>query len=81
MVVPACTAFVPPPYRSCPGLVPALSRGVPLQQRDRAYRSLREEFLTIAKAEPERCAVIDASRDVQHVADEAWTIVRQRLKL
>jgi hypothetical protein len=29
----------------------------------------------------ERCAVIDASRDVQRVADDAWTVVRQRLKL
>jgi dTMP kinase len=45
------------------------------------HRSLREEFLAIAKAEPERCAVIDASRDVQHVADEAWRIVRQRFEL
>jgi dTMP kinase len=45
------------------------------------HRSLREEFLAIAKAEPERCAVIDASRDVQHVAEEAWMAVRQRLNL
>jgi dTMP kinase len=45
------------------------------------HRSLREEFLAIAKAEPERCAVIDASRDTQHVAEEAWTAVRQRLNL
>src|SRR5262249_32931206 len=45
------------------------------------HRSLREEFLAIAKAEPERCAVIDASRDVQRVADDTWTVVRQRLNL
>jgi dTMP kinase len=45
------------------------------------HRSLREEFLAIAKAEPERCAVIDAARDVQHVAEEAWMAVRQRLDL
>ena len=45
------------------------------------HRSLREEFLTIAKNEPGRCAVIDASRDVQRVADDAWAAVRQRLQL
>jgi dTMP kinase len=45
------------------------------------HRSLREEFLAIAKAEPERCAVIDAARDVQQVADETWMAVRQRLNL
>jgi dTMP kinase len=45
------------------------------------HRSLREEFLAIAKAEPERCVVVDASRGVQQVADETWTAVRQRLKI
>jgi len=45
------------------------------------HRSLREEFLAIAKAEPKRCAVVDASKDVQHVADETWAIVRERFKL
>jgi dTMP kinase len=41
------------------------------------HRSLREEFLAIAKAEPQRCVVIDASRNVHMVADELWTIVRK----
>jgi dTMP kinase len=45
------------------------------------HRSLREEFLAIAKAEPKRCAVVDASKNVQHVADETWAIVRERFKL
>jgi dTMP kinase len=45
------------------------------------HRSLREEFLSIAKSEPERCAVVDASKDVQRVADEVWSVVRQRFKL
>ncbi|MBI4725473.1 MAG: dTMP kinase [Rhodomicrobium sp.] len=45
------------------------------------HRSLREEFLAIAKAEPERCVVVDASGDVQQVADIVWSIVRERLKL
>jgi dTMP kinase len=45
------------------------------------HRSLREEFLSIAKAEPQRCVVIDASRSVQAVADEVWSIVRRRFGL
>jgi dTMP kinase len=45
------------------------------------HRSLREEFLAIARAEPERCAVVDASKDVQAVADRIWAIVRGRFKL
>jgi len=45
------------------------------------HSSLREEFLAIAKAEPQRCAVVDASKDVQRVADEVWAIVRERFKL
>ncbi|MGO9986635.1 MAG: dTMP kinase [Rhodomicrobium sp.] len=45
------------------------------------HRNLREEFLAIAKAEPERCAVVDASKDVQPVADEVWAFVRARFKL
>lgn len=45
------------------------------------HRTLREEFLAIAKAEPDRCVVVDAARDEQTVADEVWLLVRQRLKL
>ncbi len=45
------------------------------------HRNLREEFLAIAKAAPERCAVVDASQDVQRVADEVWAVVRSRFKL
>jgi dTMP kinase len=45
------------------------------------HRSLREEFLSIAKSEPERCVTVDASKDVQRVADEVWSVVRQRFKL
>ncbi|MGO9172106.1 MAG: dTMP kinase [Rhodomicrobium sp.] len=45
------------------------------------HRSLREEFLAIAKAEPKRCVVVDASKDMQRVADETWAVVRERFKL
>ncbi len=45
------------------------------------HRSLREEFLAIAQAEPERCVVIDASKDAQYVAEEVWAIVKKRFSL
>ena len=45
------------------------------------HRSLRAEFLAIAKAEPERCVVVDASKDMQAVADRVWAVVRERFKL
>ncbi len=45
------------------------------------HRSLREEFLAIAKAEPNRCVVVDASKDVNRVAGEVWLIVRERFKI
>ena len=45
------------------------------------HRSLREEFLAIAKAEPERCVAVDASRSIQAVADDVWEIVRKRFDL
>ena len=45
------------------------------------HRNLRDEFLAIAKAEPARCVVVNASRGVQAVADEVWAIVRKRFDL
>lgn len=36
------------------------------------HKLLREGFLAIAKAEPERCKVIDASQSVEAVAQLAW---------
>ena len=45
------------------------------------HRSLRDEFLAIAKAEPDRCVVIDASQSVHMVADEVWALVRKRFRL
>ncbi|MBJ7535998.1 dTMP kinase [Rhodomicrobium vannielii ATCC 17100] len=45
------------------------------------HRSLRAEFLAIAKAEPERCAVVDASDTSNRVEDKVWSIVRDRFQL
>ena len=43
------------------------------------HRTLREAFLGLARAEPQRCVVIDASADEATVAETVWTAVRQRL--
>jgi len=42
------------------------------------HSNLRDEFLAIAKAEPGRCVVVNASRGIQAVAGEVWAIVRKR---
>jgi len=45
------------------------------------HRRLREEFLAIAKAEPKRCVVVDASETPLRVEDKIWAIVRERFSL
>ncbi len=45
------------------------------------HRSLRQEFLAIAKAEPQRCVIVDASDTEQRVEDKVWSIVRERFSL
>jgi dTMP kinase len=43
------------------------------------HNNLRREFLDIAEAEPQRCAVINAARPVDAVAADVWQTVKQRL--
>jgi dTMP kinase len=43
------------------------------------HEKLREAFLTIAKSEPERCAVIDADGAKEDVARQIWEAVNTRL--
>ncbi len=45
------------------------------------HRSLREEFLAIAKQEAKRCVVIDASESERRVEDKIWAIARERFGL
>jgi dTMP kinase len=45
------------------------------------HRRLREEFLAIASAEPNRCVVIDASAPLQDVSEAIWAVVTSRLVL
>jgi dTMP kinase len=43
------------------------------------HQKLRAAYLTIAAAEPKRCAVVDASGSKESVARQIWNIVGQRL--
>jgi dTMP kinase len=43
------------------------------------HETLRQAFLAIARAEPERCAVIDANNPAEVVAEAIWICVRERL--
>ena len=45
------------------------------------HRNLREEFLAIAKAEPKRCVVIDASETAERIEEKVWEIVQARFSL
>ena len=43
------------------------------------HETLRQAFLDIARAEPGRCAIIDADKPQQEVAQAIWACVRERL--
>ena len=46
---------------------------------DSFHRKLRQAFLNLAAAEPDRCIVIDASQDEDAVAEAIWEAVSSRL--
>ncbi|WP_262268987.1 dTMP kinase [Microvirga yunnanensis] len=43
------------------------------------HQSLRQAYLSIARAAPERCAVINADQDPDEVAAAIWAALRERL--
>jgi dTMP kinase len=50
------------------------------ESRDFAFhRRVREGFLKIAAAEPDRCAVINGQRPTEEVASAVWAAVEERL--
>jgi dTMP kinase len=68
------------------GLARAASRRGPKARADRFegedfafHETLREAFLAIGRAEPQRCAIINADRPQQDVARAIWACVRERL--
>jgi dTMP kinase len=44
------------------------------------HHNLRQAFLDIARAEPGRCVVVDASGDADAVETEIWRVVEARLR-
>lgn len=46
---------------------------------DAFHERLREAFLAIARAEPDRCAVIDATGSLEQVQAAVWEVVEGRL--
>lgn len=49
------------------------------REGDTFHRLLRQAFLEIAAAEPDRCVVIDATASPDAVADAAWAAIEDRL--
>jgi dTMP kinase len=45
------------------------------------HERLRESFLQIARAEPNRCAVIDATGSMDEVGGAVWSAVQGRLSV
>ena len=67
------------------GLARAAGRDDETSRYDRMglamHERLRAGFLTLAAAEPERIAVVDASGAEDEVADRIWALVRERYSL
>ena len=67
------------------GLERTRSRGeaeTRFERREPAFHAaLRAGFLDIAEAEPARCAVIDAARGAEAVAEDAFAVLKARLSL
>jgi dTMP kinase len=65
------------------GLARAARRGeaeTRFEDKDLSFHQrLRAGFLDIARREPGRCVVVDASADADHVAAQVWTVVEPRL--
>lgn len=43
------------------------------------HQKLREGFLAVADRHPERCVVLDATGEVEEVAERLWAVVEERL--
>ena len=64
-----------------PEAVPAGGAPDRFERRDDAFQSrLRNAFLEIAAKEPERCAVVDASRSPEAVHAAIWALLTARLR-
>lgn len=44
------------------------------------HQARRQAFLEIAKAEPERCKIVDASGNIDEIANQIWKLVEKALR-
>ncbi|KCZ51964.1 hypothetical protein HY29_05350 [Hyphomonas beringensis] len=51
------------------------------KRNDDFHHAVRQAFITLARSEPERCVLIDASRDIDSVFEAAWTAISKRFDL
>jgi dTMP kinase len=66
------------------GLARAHARGGEMRFESKGlafHQRLRDGFLAIARAEPDRCVVLDAAAAMDAVEQAVWSIVRERLGL
>lgn len=64
------------------GLERAASRGGAARFEGKGeafHRRLRDGFLAIAKADPDRCVILDGAASPDDVADRVWKAVVERL--
>lgn len=45
------------------------------------HKKVRDGYFQIAKKEPERVKIVDASMPAEHVAEKVWEVVKWRLKI
>ncbi len=64
----------------CQGRLDAASAGQEAFERMELLREVRANFSRLVGQQPHRFHVIDASKDPELVADEAWATVKDRLK-
>jgi dTMP kinase len=50
------------------------------QEPPEFHEKLRKAYLALARSEPKRCVVIDASKSKEDVAERIWKVVNQRLE-
>lgn len=83
-VTPDLTLILDLPVEA--GLARAAGRGASAETRFESkgsafHQRLRDGFLAIARAEPDRCVVVDASQPIETVAEAIWVAVVDRLSV
>lgn len=74
--LPAAVGLQRAEDRRCANGIEEIDR---FEARDVGFHTrLRDGFLEIARSEPERCVVIDATNNVDEIAAQIWAVIEQR---